>query len=356
MKLNNKIRVAAVGVVSIALIAGAAAAGVAAAPQANGSDAPLHIYDGNGVLAAPAAVFAWDADILGSASPTDVNGLIQCPVGTTGVYHFLATPGTERTPSTWKANSPGGFFDATLKNVQIAVLSPISLINGAQAAAKAAGGAYSLGLACTTNNGVTVVGAFYRSISVVPVTGAVTFTPVDAAVVVPPVGPPAPTSTSGNIALNPTTISATNGVLALTVPAGAAATFNAPSLVNNKSTTTGTLGKVTVNDGRVVTAQGWTLSADVVNFVNSTDAANTISKAQLGFAPKTVAPGTTSTGVAAGSAQVAGSAVYPAAFASGAAANTVGDSVLDADLTFVAPQNKAAGTYNSTMTVTVTSK
>jgi hypothetical protein len=154
----------------------------------------------------------------------------------------------------------------------------------------------------------------------------------------------------------PATIGATNGVLALTVPAGAAATFSAPSLVNNKSTTTGTLGNVTVNDGRVVTRQGWNLTAAVAEFKNSTDATNTISNSQLGVAPKLVAAGTTSTGATAAPAQVAGSAAASYAFASGAAANTVGDSVLNADLTFVAPQEKAAGIYKSTMTLTVVSK
>ena len=57
-----------------------------------------------------------------------------------------------------------------------------------------------------------------------------------------------------------------------------------------------------------------------------------------------------------GTTQVAGSATYAATFAEGAPQNSVGNTVLNAALTFVAPQDKPAGTYHSTMTLTVVSK
>ncbi|MDY7542997.1 MULTISPECIES: hypothetical protein [unclassified Cryobacterium] len=358
MKLNNKIRFAAVGVVSLALVAGASMV-ASASVQTNGSAAPVYLYDTNAAQLADGVTLGWTDDLIGSSAQGDINGEFACPVGTTGIFSFLAAPGTENVPNTWKAFAPLG-FNGTSLNVLNPFLTPSSMINGAQGAVKAAGGNYSLGLACTNLNGVAVTAGFYRSIVVTPVTGAFTVA-AQADVVVTPTPTPTPTATApagttGTVALAPTTANATNGALALTVPAGAAATFSAPSLVNNKSTTVGTLGAVTVNDGRVVSRNGWDLSANVANFVNSTDATSTISKVQLGLAPSVTVAGTSATGVTAAAAQVAGSASYPAAFASGAAANTVGDSVLNAGLTFVAPQEKAAGTYTSTLTLTVVSK
>ncbi|WP_166790583.1 MULTISPECIES: hypothetical protein [unclassified Cryobacterium] len=358
MKLNNKLRFAAVGVVSLALVAGASMV-ASATTQTNGSAAPLYLYDGNGIPLVDGASLGWGDDMIGSSVNNDPSGEFACPVGTTGIFAFLSAPGTETVPGTWKAYAPLGFNGATL-NVLNPFITPVSLYNGAQGAAKAAGGNYSLGIACTNLNGVAVTSAFFRSISVTPVTGAFTASATTDVVTTPTATPTptptAPAGTTGTVALAPTTANATNGALALTVPAGAAATFSAPSLVNNKSTTVGTLGAVTVNDGRVVSRNGWDLSANVANFVNSTDATSTISKVQLGLAPSVTVAGTSATGVTAAAAQVAGSASYPAAFASGAAANTVGDSVLNAGLTFVAPQEKAAGTYTSTLTLTVVSK
>jgi len=358
MKLNNKLRLAAVGVVSLALVAGASMV-ASATTQTNGSAAPVYLFDGNGTQIADGTTIGWTDDLIGGSIVGNVDGEFACPVGTTGIFAFLAAPGTETNSNTWKAYAPLGFNGASL-NVLEPYLTPTSLINGAQGAIKASGGNWSLGLACTDLNGVHVTAAFFRSIAVTPVTGDFTASATTDVVTTPTATPTptatAPAGTTGTVALAPTTASATNGALSLTVPAGAAATFSAPSLVNNKSTTVGTLGAVTVNDGRVVTRNGWDLSANVADFVNTADATSTISKVQLGLAPSVTTAGTTATGVTAAAAQVAGSASYPAAFASGAAANTVGDSVLNAGLTFVAPQEKAAGTYTSTLTLTVVSK
>ncbi|WBM79640.1 hypothetical protein KIV56_15355 [Cryobacterium breve] len=62
-----------------------------------------------------------------------------------------------------------------------------------------------------------------------------------------------------------------NGVLSLVVPSAAVATFNAPVLVSNRSTTSGVLGSFAVSDARVLTREGWTVSADVADFVNAAD-------------------------------------------------------------------------------------
>jgi len=346
MKLTKNLRFAAVGVVSLVLVSGVSVA--ASAATLLPSDGPVYVYDTNSALGAAGYSWAWDEDAFGSASATDVNAMLACPAASTGVSIFLSDPGTERTPLTWKAYAAGAFNGAST-NVLNSFLVPDALVNGAGAGVKAAGGTFSLGVACTTNNGVTVVGAFFNTIVVTPVTGAYT-------IAAGPTAPVAPGPQNGTVELAPTTVAAVNGVLALTVPAGAAAIFAAPTLVNGVSTTVGTLGAVTVNDGRFSTAQGWDLSANVADFVNSTDATNTISRVQLGIAPSVTAAGTTATNVTAGAPQVAGSTVYPVKMASGAASNTTGNSVIDAGLTFVAPAAKAAGTYTSTMTLTVVSK
>jgi len=369
MKMKKSTRVAAVGVVAIALVAGAATSASYAfdAPvaQTNGSDAPLYIYDaGPALVTDPSVIFTWGGDNLGSGATTGYDVPSYCPAGTTGASTFISALGSERTVQSWSAKSVALFNPnptvAGDKEIIAVNLTPINQESGlpGQAAVKASGGRFSLGVACTINSGVTVVQAMYRTVNITAGTGDYT---IESQSAVPtstptPTPTPAPAGTTGDVALAPTTTGANNGVLALTVPAGASATFGSPSLVNNKSTTIGTLGNVTVNDGRVVSRNGWDLSATVTDFTNSVDSTNTISKSQLGVAPKLVVAGTAATGVAAAAAQVAGSASGSYAFASGAAANTVGDSVFNADLTFVAPQNKAAGTYTSKMTLTVVSK
>ena len=147
-----------------------------------------------------------------------------------------------------------------------------------------------------------------------------------------------------------------NGFLELSIPANAAATFGAASIVNNYSVTTGTLGNVQVNDTRWITTDGWDLQADVATF---TSGGNTIAKSNLGFAPKVVTGSTTATGVTAAAATAAGSATYPTAFASAAKnadLGSTGVSVLNADLTLRAPRTTPAGTYASTVTLTLATK
>ncbi|TFC85126.1 hypothetical protein E3T28_12050 [Cryobacterium sinapicolor] len=354
MKLNTKTRTLAVGALSIALLAGTGVAAASAVVQTNGSAGAVYMYDAadGSALDAPGYSYGWDDQVVGSPDGVDPMVDFSCPAGTTNVYTFATTPGTELGGTNgWKAFSPNSL--TATGGVLLPNTTPSGQINGTGPAIKAAGGTYSLGFACTINNGVTTVAAYYRTATITAGTGAYTLSRNDTTVVVPPV---VPGPQNGTVALAPTTTGAVNGVLALTVPAGAAASFGTPSLVNNKSTTTGTLGNITVNDGRVLTREGWNLSATVADFKNSTDATNIISKSQLGVAPKLVVAGTSATGVTAAAVQVAGAASGTYNFASGSAANTVGDSVLNADLTFVAPQDKAAGTYTSTMTLTVVSK
>ncbi|MDF9809691.1 hypothetical protein M2116_000635 [Aurantimicrobium minutum] len=148
-----------------------------------------------------------------------------------------------------------------------------------------------------------------------------------------------------------------DGTLSLVVPASASSTLNPATLVNNISTSTGTLGQFSVNDQRTVSKQGWTLYADVTDFVLSTNPATTISKTQLGTAPQSVSGSTEATGITLGAATNPGAATYPMVFAEAAAqSSAVGLSTFDAALTFVAPQQYPVGTYNATVTITLVSK
>lgn len=148
-----------------------------------------------------------------------------------------------------------------------------------------------------------------------------------------------------------------DGTLSLVVPAGAATTLGTTVLVNNVSTSTGMLGQISVNDQRTVSKQGWTMYADVTNFVLSTDSTVTISKSQLGTAPQLVAGSTEASGISLGTATVAGAAAYPMIVADAASqASSVGHSTFDAALTFVAPPEYPVGTYNATVTITLVSK
>jgi hypothetical protein len=352
MKKKN-LRLTGIAVAAATFVAGIATMSIAAT-QTNGSDGPLHIWSGNTeTLVSPATSMSWDADVLSSPSSTDFNASVVCPTVSTGYRVFLAARGQERNPASWTAFKSGSF--AVGKNVLQAALTPSSLTSGTpgQATAKTNGGDFSLGIACTSNSGVLVNEAHYRYITVTPGGSFVAAATADVVTSTPTPTATADPTLTGSIALSATTTAAVNGTLSLSVPANAAATFGSPTLVNNKSTTTGTLPNVTVTDDRVVTRQGWTLSANVADFVNG---GVTIGKANLGISPSIVAASTTATGVTAGTATTAGSATYPFTFAEAAANQTVGNSVIGGNLTFVAPQDKAAGTYTSTLTLTLVSK
>ncbi|GAB2815660.1 hypothetical protein GCM10027022_02130 [Alpinimonas psychrophila] len=425
---TKKIRLAAVAVVSIACVA-LAAGSASAVVQGNGSDSGLYLYDAVPALAASNAVWAWTSEAYGASSATDANAVITCSTGSTGVKTFIALAGDERIVANWKASAASAFMSGT-KTVLSPNLSLASQVNGNAAAVKAAGGSYSLGVACTSNSGVTVTGAVYRTISVTASTGAWTATdavvtdqfrfttqPASQTVAVgsnvtftaATSGTPAQLSiqwqkaestatttfadvagattgtlvvtsvtdadngdvyravatnsagnvnsssailtvsaTTGSVGMSAGVVAAQDGALSLSVPANATVTFNTPTLVSNKSTATGAMPDITVNDARVSSRPGWSLSASVNDFSYLT---NTISKSQLGFAPAKVSA--TAVATQAGVTQVAGAAVYPAVIATGTAANTVGNTVLNGVLTFVAPQEKPAGTYTSTMTLTL---
>jgi hypothetical protein len=139
--------------------------------------------------------------------------------------------------------------------------------------------------------------------------------------------------------------------------ASAAVTFGAATLVDNVSTSTGTLANVTIQDARYKSHPGWTLAADVTSFVKGSE---TIFNSALGSAPTIVsAPAQldSSTHSYASAATIAGEATYPmTSFANADNSEIVGNTVIGAALTFKAPQYRTAGDYVGTMTLTVTTK
>lgn len=144
-----------------------------------------------------------------------------------------------------------------------------------------------------------------------------------------------------------------DGEFSLTNLSGDTVTLDNPTLVNGESVSSGELGLFKVTDLRAASQPGWTLSTNVDTFVKGTDE---IANSQLGIAPKVIdQAGTGATAPTLGTAQVSGSATYPWDFAELAAGGYSGVTKYDADLTFTAPVGSAAGTYTSTLTLTLVS-
>jgi len=161
-----------------------------------------------------------------------------------------------------------------------------------------------------------------------------------------------PTGTVGE-AENPVV----DGVLSLEVPLNAAAQFGTPSLVNNRSVTLGTIGAFAVVDDRVVSKPGWTLGVNVAPFVLNGNSSMTFGASYLGLTPVRDASSTSvQAEVVLGTVLSAGSASYPSIFAEAAAGAGAGRTALNGTLTLKPPAEHTAGTYTSTMTLTLTSK
>ncbi|MCW5952194.1 MAG: Ig-like domain repeat protein [Propionibacteriaceae bacterium] len=169
-----------------------------------------------------------------------------------------------------------------------------------------------------------------------------------------------------NIPVHAAVRTSQDGDFKLVVPAGAEATLSNPALdpATGESVSTGSLPEFQVVDERVVNDRGWTLTTTVAEFVPSTDSSKKIANTALGLKPNLVsyllstdyyndarvaAPET-------GAEQVAGTATYGSLFAELGAGKYNPDTKFDADLSFRAPVGSLAGTYNSTLTLTLVSK
>ena len=350
--LKKKTIAAAIAGAALAAVLGASVSAAFAA-EPNGSDGKLYILDaGTGVQVPAGTSLGWNYGVIGSTS-NDINEVenatFSCPSDALTARTFISPRGQERTPAQWTAYADNGFKPGT-KEILLPSMQLTNNILGNGPGIKTAGGNYSLGIACLKNGNLTVAstGVYYTYISVTAGTGAWTFeTPAG---VVVPVDP----SLTDDINLQATTVAAQDGVLSLEVPANASAVIGNPTLVNQLSVSTGQLGAFTVKDSRVVSHAGWTLTSTVAEFVNGSDSSVKIDAKQLGVKPVIVS--TTATGVTASAEQLAGDAVYPAPFAEASNAAQVGDTVLNANLKFVAPANKPAGTYTSKLTLTLASK
>lgn len=116
--------------------------------------------------------------------------------------------------------------------------------------------------------------------------------------------------------------------------------------VSRGQSVTRPLGKVTVVDDRNV-LKGWTLSSAWGKFTNG---AAEIPASAMTLSPKQFDPATPLvTGISLGTAPVLAQST------AGVSTGTAG-ALFDGDLTFTAPQNAVVGTYNSTLTLTLTSK
>lgn len=343
----------------IAVVGTAAFASAAnAAVQANGSDGPVYLGDNNSnALITAGSTMAWNDDNFGFTDPANVSSPFVCPSDATGSLSFIAPTGQERTFANWSAYAVAGFVSG--KNIVQFTTSPYGQILGNGAAVKAAGGSYSIGVACTVNSNTKLAssGVWYLAARFTAGTGAFTVTQPDSAVVSPSPSPSPSGGSSTSIALQATTAAAQDGSLSLIAPSNATVVFGAATVdpTTHLSTSTGTLGDVTVADGRVVTHTGWDLTTSVTAFTLVGDSTKTIANSQLGFLPKFVSVPTGSN-ISKSVGQLAGSAVYGAPFASADNGANVGNTVMNAALTFVAPSTSTPGTYNSTMTLTLVGK
>lgn len=355
-KINKAVYVGLVGALAATMVGATLTS--ASAVEANGGSQPFYLMASDtGVVLPTGATKAFtDGVVAGPNSagstgdPTSPNELFLGPADATNSFTFISPIGQENNKANWSAWAQSGLFTGT-HNVWLPAVGLSSQGLGSIASVKNAGGDYSMGVAFTKNNDVTLIAGYtsFTKIHVTAGTGAWTFETPTAVVVTPPVA----TSGSFDQNLSVTTAQAVDGALNLISPANAITTFGAAVLdpITKLSASTATLDNFSVQDDRVATHPGWTLTSTVANFVSG---ANTIDKKQLGITPKVVTAN--GAGAVAGAAQVAGSAVYPAAFATAANSATVGTTVLGADLKFIAPASAPAGTYTSKLTITLASK
>jgi len=347
VKINRKTGLASVAAGAAVLL------GVVglSATAAQAADTPPQFYlldAGTGDLFADDTVMQWNSSVVAAPGKTvdDIATPFPGSPDATGATMFVSPRGQETTPSAWSMT-----YSAPLNggNLVAPNLTLDGFIIGNFAGVKASGGQFSLGFAFTKTNGLAVADAGVKFVHIViQPGGAWTFEDQSGPAADPCVTDPA-SCQSEDITLSAETLAAADAGLTLAV-ASNAATIGNPTLVDGVSVSTGTLPAITVHDARVVSHPGWTLTSTVTDFTNGTD---TIEKKQLGINPtKTSGPA----GATAGAEQNAGTATYPSTFAEADNAATVGDTVLGGELTFVAPVGKPAGTYTSTLTLTLISK
>ncbi|MDQ1203955.1 hypothetical protein [Microbacterium sp. SORGH_AS_0862] len=355
MKINLT-RAAAAGL-AVAIGIGVVGLGATSATAAvgewtpNGTPEPYYIYDFDGVLQNGTTVLHYDDGFVASPSPTDVEArFAAAPADAEGVWVFIAPKGKETSIADWSSKIDFGLLVPGPDN---RVLQPTASMAQFPAttfgAVKAAGGDYSLGFAFTKNNGVTFVGmGAYNTVHVVAGTGDYTY---DVPQQIPGGGGSDPVGGSGEIGITTAVAGPVDGALSLAVPSGATATLGNPTLdADGRSISTGTLPTFSVTDERFVSKPGWTVNTTVADFASGS---NSVPASALGVVPS-IGASSTSSGVS--KATFLAGAQNSSLFAEAVAGSGIGQTDLSAALTFTAPKGTPAGTYTSTMTVTLVSK
>ena len=146
-----------------------------------GSDGPVYLYDTNYEMQEVDG-YSWgfSQEVYASESDANASDAFTCAPEATGAFTFIADRGQERAGTNgWNAAATQ-IFPSGSKNLLEVNFTPaanVTPLKLSQASIKTVGGQYSLGVACTTNNGVTVTNAWYRFIEVTPSTGEWTALP-----------------------------------------------------------------------------------------------------------------------------------------------------------------------------------
>lgn len=127
--------------------------------------------------------FAYDEQTLAMAAPADLDAVFPIPSDATGAWTFIAPQGSESSVAAWNAKAVVGLTPGGISLPNVTPIGQGTTGTGSPAgtlAVQAAGGDYSLGLAFTKANGVTVVndGLYYVHIHVTPGSGAWTYSDV----------------------------------------------------------------------------------------------------------------------------------------------------------------------------------
>lgn len=204
MNISKKWQAALVGAIALALVGGSTVSASAAPgdpianPQPDGSPGTFYIFDENAALAeTPGQIFARDQYLFGASDNVDYLSEIQPDdYATTGtwdtVYKFVAKPselnggtGSWRAYALDAAAGPnGGVLTPAL------TLGDLGLGNGGGIESIfTEGGDWLVGIAFTTNNGVTPVGQVYRTVHVNAVNDTYTYEPITYDTIVGPVPP-----------------------------------------------------------------------------------------------------------------------------------------------------------------------
>lgn len=236
MNISKKWQATLAGAIALALVGGGAAAANAAPgdpianPQPNGSPGTFYIFDENAELAeAPGKVFDRTQYVFGATDNVDYLSEIDpddyaAPGSWDQVWKFIAKP-SELNGGTgsWRAylpDSAAGPNGGTLTpNLTLGDLA--SGNNGGIDTVFTEGGDWLVGIAYTTNAGVTPVGTVYRTVHVNAADDTYTYEPITYDV---PSGPTAPVEADLTAGLqNTALVTETVDSKVLAVNAGAAA-------------------------------------------------------------------------------------------------------------------------------------